>query len=86
MPRRTPGCDGVISALGDDRKSRPKTHNLPQVMMEEFARQGAETVFVKAPQGQTAEDQMLVQFQGMIAEYERAQILERSRPGKRHRA
>jgi len=25
------GCDGVISALGDDRKSRPKTHNLPHV-------------------------------------------------------
>jgi len=28
----------------------------------------------------------LLQFQGMIAEYERAQILERSRRGKRHRA
>ena len=25
------GCDGVISALGDDRKKRPKTHHLPQV-------------------------------------------------------
>ncbi len=25
------GCDGVISALGDDRKNRPKTHNLPHV-------------------------------------------------------
>jgi putative NADH-flavin reductase len=25
------GCDGVISALGDDRKQRPKTHNLPHV-------------------------------------------------------
>jgi hypothetical protein len=24
-------CDGVISALGDDRKKRPKTHNLPHV-------------------------------------------------------
>src|SRR6266849_3127395 len=33
-----------------------------------------------------AEGQILVQFQGMIAEYERAQILERSRRGKRHRA
>ncbi len=32
------------------------------------------------------EDQLLLQFQGMIAEYERAQILERSRRGKRHRA
>ncbi|MFQ5505249.1 MAG: NAD(P)H-binding protein [Planctomycetota bacterium] len=25
------GCDGVISALGDDRKKRPKTHMLPHV-------------------------------------------------------
>ena len=25
------GCDGVISALGDDRKKRPKTNNLPLV-------------------------------------------------------
>ncbi len=25
------GCDGVISALGDDRKERPKTHCLPHV-------------------------------------------------------
>jgi hypothetical protein len=25
------GCDGIISALGDDRKKRPKAHNLPHV-------------------------------------------------------
>ena len=25
------GCDGVISALGDDRQERPKTHSLPYV-------------------------------------------------------
>ena len=25
------GCDGVISALGDHRKTRPKTHNLPHI-------------------------------------------------------
>jgi hypothetical protein len=25
------GCEGVISALGDHRKKRPKTHNLPHV-------------------------------------------------------
>jgi site-specific DNA recombinase len=41
---------------------------------------------VQAPHGASPEDQLLVQFQGMIAEYERAQILERSRRGKRHRA
>jgi site-specific DNA recombinase len=54
--------------------------------MEEFARYDVETLFIKAPQTATAENQLLLQFQGMIAEYERAQILERSRRGKRHRA
>src|SRR5262245_42458406 len=49
-------------------------------------RLSVETVFVKAPKSDTPEDQLLLQFQGMIAEYERAQILERSRRGKRHRA
>jgi len=32
-----------------------------------------ELIFLKAPAGATPEDQLLVQFQGMIAEYERAQ-------------
>ena len=56
------------------------------LLIEEFARQGVEARFLNAPSSATAEDQLLVQFQGMIAEYERAQILERSRRGKRHRA
>ena len=33
-----------------------------------------------------AEEQLLVQFQGIIAEYERAQIAERTRRGKKYRA
>ena len=51
-----------------------------------WPRCGVELIFLRAPSGATAEDQLLVQFQGMIAEYERAQIAERSRRGKRHRA
>jgi len=43
-------------------------------------------IFLKAPVGATPEDQLLVQFQGMIAEYERAQIAERCRRGKKHMA
>jgi site-specific DNA recombinase len=38
-----------------------------------------ELVFLKSPAGGSPEDQLLLQFQGMIAEYERAQIAERSR-------
>jgi len=56
------------------------------LLAEEFARHGVDLRFVKSPSVTTPEDQLLVQFQGMIAEYERAQILERSRRGKRHRA
>jgi site-specific DNA recombinase len=36
--------------------------------------------------GRTPEDDLLLQVQGMVAEYERAKILERSRRGKRHAA
>jgi site-specific DNA recombinase len=74
----------VVLAYSPDRLSRKYAYQI--LLMEEFARQGVETLFVRAPQGASAEDQLLVQFQGMIAEYERAQILERSRRGKRHRA
>ena len=74
----------VVLAYSPDRLSRKYAYQI--LLIEEFARHGVETLFVKAPQGDSAEDQLLVQFQGMIAEYERAQILERSRRGKRHRA
>ena len=78
------GLIQVVVAYAPDRLSRKYAYQI--LLIEELARHGVETLFVKAPQGDTAEDQLLVQFQGMIAEYERAQILERSRRGKRHRA
>ena len=74
----------IVLAYSPDRLSRKYAYQI--LLIEEFARHGVETLFVKSPQGDSAEDQLLVQFQGMIAEYERAQILERSRRGKRHRA
>ena len=80
-------AEGQIQAVlvyAPDRLSRKYAYQI--LLIEELARNGVETLFVKAPQGSSAEDQLLVQFQGMIAEYERAQILERSRRGKRHRA
>jgi site-specific DNA recombinase len=74
----------VVLAYSPDRLSRKYAYQI--LLIEELAKRGVETLFVNAPQGTSAEDQLLVQFQGMIAEYERAQILERSRRGKRHRA
>src|ERR1700759_3863684 len=67
-----------------DRLSRRYAYQI--LLIEEFARAGVEILFIRSPRTATAEDQLLLQFQGMIAEYERAQILERSRRGKRHRA
>src|SRR3977135_522719 len=80
-------AEGQIQAVlvyRPDRLSRKYAYQI--LLIEELARHGVETRFLNAPQSATAEDQLLVQFQGMIAEYERAQILERSRRGKRHRA
>jgi site-specific DNA recombinase len=80
-------AEGHIQAVlvySPDRLSRKYAYQV--LLTEEFARYGVDTVFVKAPSSATPEDQLLLQFQGMIAEYERAQILERSRRGKRYRA
>ncbi|MCP4407465.1 MAG: recombinase family protein [Gammaproteobacteria bacterium] len=67
-----------------DRLSRKYAYQV--LLSEEFSRHGVEVVFLRAPQATTPEEHLLVQFQGMIAEYERAQIAERSRRGKRYRA
>jgi site-specific DNA recombinase len=54
--------------------------------VEELAQRGVEVIFLNRPLGQMPEDQLLLQVQGVIAEYERAKFLERSRRGKRHAA
>jgi site-specific DNA recombinase len=85
--RRDLAAEGHIQAVlihAPDRLSRRYAYQV--LLIEEFARHGVETIFIKAPHCGTPEDQLMLQFQGMIAEYERAQILERSRRGKRHRA
>src|SRR5713226_1846512 len=74
----------TVLIYSPDRLSRKYAYQV--VLAEELARCGVELIFLQAPSGATPEDQLLVQFQGMIAEYERAQIAERSRRGKRHRA
>jgi site-specific DNA recombinase len=74
----------VVLVYSPDRLSRKYAYQV--LLIEEFARQGVEVNFIKSPQASTPEEELLVQFQGMIAEYERAQIAERSRRGKRYRA
>jgi len=74
----------TVLVYAPDRLARKYAYQA--LLIEEFARAGTSVVFVKGPSSDTPEDALLVQFQGMIAEYERAQIIERTRRGKAHRA
>jgi len=79
------GCVDVILCYSPDRLARKFAYQA--LLLEEFARAGVRVEFVKnGPRGDSPEDQLLVQFQGMFAEYEKAQLMERYRRGKTHRA
>jgi site-specific DNA recombinase len=78
------GLVGRLHVHAPDRLARRYAHQV--LLVEEFRRVGAEVVFLDHPIGGTAEDDLLLQVQGMIAEYERAKIIERGRRGRRHAA
>jgi site-specific DNA recombinase len=67
-----------------DRLARKYAYQV--LLIDEFQRSGVAVLFLNHPLGQTPEDDLLLQVQGMVAEYERAKILERSRRGKRYAA
>jgi site-specific DNA recombinase len=78
------GCVDVVLCYSPDRLARKFAYQA--LLIEEFARAGVRVEFVRGPRGDTPEDQLLVQFQGMFAEYEKAQLMERYRRGKACRA
>jgi len=78
------GCVDVVLVYSPDRLARKFAYQA--LLLEEFARAGVRAEFVKGPRGDSPEDQLLVQFQGMFAEYEKAQLAERYRRGKAYRA
>ena len=67
-----------------DRLARKYAYQV--LLLEELGSAQVEVVFLNHAAGHSPEEQLLVQVQGMVAEYERAKILERSRRGKRHAA
>jgi site-specific DNA recombinase len=67
-----------------DRLARSHAHQV--LLIEEFRRAGAEMIFLNRSISDTAEDNLLLQVQGIIAEYERSKILERVRRGRLHAA
>jgi site-specific DNA recombinase len=83
--RAAEGAFEVLLCHAPDRLARRYAYQV--LLLEELARHGVEVIFAKEPErGGSPEDELLRQFQGMIAEYERAQIAERTRRGKLHRA
>ena len=68
-----------------DRLARKYAHQA--LVLDEFSRVGVRVVLLNRQKSQqTPEDELLVQVQGVIAEYERAKIIERTRRGRRYAA
>jgi site-specific DNA recombinase len=73
-----------LYVLDPDRFSRKYAYQI--LIIEELTRCGVEIIFLCNPPGRGPEENLLLQVQGMIAEYERAKIMERCRRGKQYAA
>src|SRR3954471_14230931 len=78
------GAIDRLYVLDPDRLSRKYAYQV--LLLEELDRCGVEVVSLRNPPGRGPEENLLLQVQGMIAEYERAKIMERCRRGKQHAA
>ena len=78
------GVVGTVVVLTPDRLARKYAYQM--LLLEEFRRAGAEVVFLQHPVSDDPNDQLLLQIQGAIAEYERAVLGERFRRGKLQKA
>lgn len=67
-----------------DRLARNYAHQV--VIVEELVKHGVTIEFLNRAIGVSPEEDLLLQMQGMFAEYERAKIMERCRRGKQHAA
>jgi len=74
------GALDVVLIYAPDRLARHYAYQV--VVLEEFKRAGCEVRFLNHAFGQSPEEQMLLQIQGVFAEYERALIKERTRRGR----
>jgi len=78
------GAIDRIYVHSPDRLARNYAYQV--LLLDEWRRRGVEVVFLNRPLGESPEDDLLLQVQGIVAEYERAKIMERSRRGKKHAA
>lgn len=75
--------DAVV-VLSPDRLARNYAHQW--LLIEEFEKLQVQWIFLQNPFGDTPQGKLLTQMQGMMAEYERAQIQERTRRGRLEKA
>ncbi|MCL5960157.1 MAG: recombinase family protein [Chloroflexi bacterium] len=78
------GLIDLVLVHSPDRLARDYVSQ--QVAIAELKRQGCAVEFVHGPTSDKPEDRLLLQMQGMFAEYERTLILERTRRGRLHKA
>lgn len=76
----TEGAFDTVLIYCPDRLARQYAYQV--VVVDELKRAGCEVVFLNHPFGNTPEERMLLQVQGVFAEYERALIKERTRRGR----
>jgi site-specific DNA recombinase len=74
------GAFDVVLVTAPDRLARRYAYQV--VLVEELTRCGCEVVFAQQHLGASPEEQLLLQMQGVFAEYERALIHERTRRGQ----
>ena len=74
------GTCAAVLVCSPDRLARNFAHQV--LVIDEFRRAGCEVVFLNHAFGDSPEQQMLLQMQGVFAEYERALMLERTRRGR----
>src|SRR5271166_4534641 len=78
------GAIDRIYVHSPDRLARNYAYQV--LLVDEWRRARVEIVFLNRSLGQSPEDDLLLQEQGIVSEYERAKITERSRRGKKHAA
>ena len=82
-----------LVALGDvdriyvhspDRLARNYAYQV--LLIDEWRRAGVDLIFLNRSLGKSPKDDLLLEVQEIVSEYERAKIMERSRRGKKHAA
>ena len=74
----------VVLAYDPDRLSRKLYHQM--ILDEEFEKQGVKLEFITQDMGTSPEDRMFFNMRGLVSEYEREKIRERTMRGSREKA